>query len=86
MLNIKSILIGIAVIGGLFALRFIAKNFGRIRKFFVEVWVELVKVAWPTRKELIGSTWIVLVTAFLLSIFIGSVDFMFSQILTLIIK
>ena len=82
---IKYILIALGVIAVLFILRLILKNFLRIKKFFIEVWVELTKVSWPTKKELIGSTWIVIVTTLLLSVFLGFVDLVFSKILSIII-
>jgi preprotein translocase subunit SecE len=40
------------------------------------------KVTWPTRDELIGSTKIVIIATFVVTLFIGIVD----QILTIIIR
>jgi len=57
-----------------------------IRNFVVEVLVELKKVSWPTRKELIDSTWIVLLSSIALGLIIGVTDFALSKFLTLIIK
>ena len=82
---IKYIFIALGTIAVLFLLRLIIKNFLRIKEFFTEVWTELSKVAWPTRKELISSTWIVIITALLLSVFLGVVDVVFSKILSIII-
>ena len=56
--------------------------FQKIRKFFSEVRVELRKVTWPTREELKGSTKIVIIATFVVTLFVGFVD----QILTLIIR
>ena len=47
----------------------------KIRDFFKEVKVEAKKVNYPAREELIGSTWVVIVTVFVISLFLGSVDF-----------
>jgi preprotein translocase subunit SecE len=47
----------------------------KIRNFFKEVKVEAKKVNYPGREELIGSTWVVIVTVFVISLFLGSVDF-----------
>jgi preprotein translocase subunit SecE len=58
----------------------------KIQKFFSEVIVELKKVNWPTRSELIEATWVVLVSTFFLGIFIGSTDLIFSRLLTVIIR
>ncbi|MDP8265492.1 MAG: preprotein translocase subunit SecE [Candidatus Aceula meridiana] len=59
---------------------------GKVQKFFSEVTVELKKVNWPTRPELIEATWVVLVSTFFLGLFIGATDFAFSRLLTLFIK
>ena len=56
--------------------------FQKIRKFFSEVKIELRKVTWPTREELKGSTRIVIIATFVVTLFIGFID----QILTLIIR
>lgn len=56
-----------------------------ITTFIQEARVELKKVNWPSRKELIDSTKVVLITSFLLAAFIGVVDFILSQLITAII-
>ena len=60
-----------------------AKN--KLFGFFVETKQELNKVIWPTRQELVGSTFVVIVTTFILAAFIGVVDFILSQIIQRII-
>jgi len=52
-----------------------------IVQFVKEAKIELKKVKWPTRKELIDSTKVVLVTSFLLAAFIGGIDFLLSQLI-----
>jgi preprotein translocase subunit SecE len=47
----------------------------KIRNFLKEVKIEAKKVNYPAREELIGSTWVVIVTVFVISLFLGSVDF-----------
>ncbi|UCF04368.1 MAG: preprotein translocase subunit SecE [bacterium] len=54
----------------------------KIRNFFSETKIEMRKVTWPTREELKGSTKIVIIATFVVTIFIGMID----QILTLIIR
>jgi preprotein translocase subunit SecE len=46
----------------------------KIKLFIREVRVEVVKVVYPTKEELIGSTWVVIITIFLISAFLGFVD------------
>ena len=54
--------------------------------FLKEVKVQLSKVAWPTRKELIGATGVVIVITLLAAIFIGVVDLVLSRILTAVFQ
>jgi len=58
----------------------------KIRKFFIEVVLELKKVSWSTRTELIDSTKVVLLSSLLFGIFIGTADFLLSKFLELIIR
>jgi len=46
---------------------------------------ELKKVNWPTRKELIDSTKVVLLASFLLAAFIGLIDYGLSKLIKLFI-
>ena len=55
-------------------------------RFVREVRVEMKKVTWPQRKEIIGSTAVVIVASFLVSFFLGFVDLMLQKMLGLIIK
>ena len=53
--------------------------FKKIGQFLKEVQSEMGKVAWPTKEELISSTWIVLAISFVLSIFVFIFDFVLSK-------
>ncbi|NVL92024.1 MAG: preprotein translocase subunit SecE [Desulfobacterales bacterium] len=44
------------------------------RQFLVDAKVELKKVTWPTRKELLSTTAVVLILVFLIAFFLGIVD------------
>lgn len=44
-------------------------------QFLREVKIELKKVTWPSRKQTIGSTAVVLVLVMIISMFLGLVDF-----------
>jgi len=50
----------------------------KILQFFREVRVEIKKVTWPTRKETMASTIVVLITTFIIGAFLGIVDFLLS--------
>ncbi len=54
--------------------------FAKVAQFIKDVQLEMGKVTWPTRDELIASTTIVLVVSLVLSIFIFAVDFVLSLI------
>ncbi len=58
--------------------------FGKIGPFFKETRLELKKVSWTTRDELIDSTIVVLVSVGLLAIFIGIVDVFLSRLIRLL--
>jgi preprotein translocase subunit SecE len=60
--------------------------FKKIKLFFEEVRVELQKVTWSTREELVGSTSVVLATMFILSTFIGFADFICSFFLRWVLR
>ena len=59
---------------------------GKIRKFIGEVIVELKKVSWPTKKELVDATWLVIVSSVMLGLFIGTTDFVLSKFVDLLIR
>lgn len=54
--------------------------------FLKEVWTELKRVTWPTRKELLTYTSVVLVTVVLIAIFFAVIDLGISRLLELILK
>jgi preprotein translocase subunit SecE len=58
----------------------VGNPFHKIRGFFVEVAGELKKSSWPTRKELIDSTVVVLVTVFVLGLFVSLADLLFVNV------
>jgi preprotein translocase subunit SecE len=56
----------------------------KVTGFFKEVKLEMLKVSWPTRAELIGSTVVVLVSLGVLSLFIGVCDIALSTLVNVI--
>jgi preprotein translocase subunit SecE len=55
-------------------------------QFLREVKVELKKVAWPSRKQTIGSTVVVLVLVFIISAFLGLVDMGLAGLVRLVLQ
>ena len=54
--------------------------------FVNEVKIELKKVSWPNKDELVGSTVVVLVSVAILSIFVGVCDLIFSRVINMMIR
>jgi preprotein translocase SecE subunit len=50
------------------------KGIGNLKTFLEEVKVELLKCAWPTRKELFGQSVVVVVSVIILGAFVGLCD------------
>jgi preprotein translocase subunit SecE len=46
----------------------------KVKEFFREVKVEIKKVIFPSKDELIGSIWVVITTVIAISLFLGVVD------------
>ena len=63
------------------------KNYlNRALQFLREVKVELKKVTWPTRKQTIGSTAVVIVLVVIISLFLGAVDIGLSSLIRIVLK
>jgi len=53
--------------------------------FLADVKQEMSKVSWPSREELIGSTYVVIIISGLLAVYIFGLDTILSKILKLIL-
>jgi len=71
--------------GQSFVLRLVDRYFGKWIQFLREVKIELSKVTWPSRKQTIGSTIVVLVFVFAIALFLGMVDIGLSSVVRLIL-
>lgn len=60
--------------------------FEKVKDFFGEVKTETKKVVYPTREELTGSTWVVIITVIVISIFLGIVDLGLSKIVRIALR
>ena len=54
-------------------------------QFLREVRVELKKVTWPSRKQTLGSTTVVVILVLLISLFLGLVDVILSSLVKLVL-
>ena len=63
----------------------VAKQENAVVRYFRETRLELSKVSWPTREEAQRLTIIVLVVTFVMAIFLGSLDYVFTKLFELVI-
>jgi len=59
--------------------------FTKTAQFLREVKVELKKVTWPSRKQTIGSTAVVIALVMIISLFLGVVDFGISSLIRIVL-
>jgi preprotein translocase subunit SecE len=58
----------------------------RVSTFLQDVQAETKKVTWPSRKDVVGSTLVVIVAVFLVAGFLGIIDFVLSLVIGSLIK
>ena len=58
----------------------------KVKQYINEVTLELKKVSWSSRDELIGSTSAVIILVVILAIFIGGCDIVLSKIVDMLIR
>jgi len=54
--------------------------------FLKEVRTELSKVTWPSRQQATRLTLVVIAVSIVVAIFIGALDFLFTQLMTIVLK
>lgn len=57
----------------------------KITVFFKEAYAELKKVTWLTRKEIVGSTIVIIILILILSVFVSLIDFAFLRFVKMIL-
>jgi preprotein translocase subunit SecE len=58
----------------------------KAREFVHEVVVEFKRVSWPTRREVMGSTSVVVVMVLILAVFLAAVDNALSWLVGLVLR
>lgn len=61
------------------------KWIGRKLKIFPEVWTELRKVVWPSRRDATRLTVTILIIVIVVAIILGSIDYGFLKLISLFI-
>jgi preprotein translocase subunit SecE len=57
----------------------------KIMTFIESVKIELGKVTWPTRKETVATTGVVVMIVFIISLYLGACDVVLSKLMRLIL-
>ncbi len=62
------------------------KIWQRVTEYFKDTRGELRKVSWPTRKQATNLTLIVLAVTIVMALFLGSLDYIFANLVRLIVS
>lgn len=57
-----------------------------IRKYISQVITELKKVSWPSKKQTINQTVLVIIVSVVAAIYIGGVDYLLQQLMRVLIN
>ena len=55
------------------------------KEFVTEVKAELGKVTWPTRKETLSTTWVVVAIVVVISVYLGACDVVLAKLMRFIL-
>jgi preprotein translocase subunit SecE len=58
----------------------------KIKQFLREVKIETKKVVYPSKEELIGSTWVVIIAVLIVSFYLGLVDLGLSKLVKALLR
>ncbi len=53
----------------------------RFKQFVIETWAELKKTTWPDKKEVTGTTIVVIITVLICAVYLFVVDFILKEIM-----
>ena len=62
------------------------KQPNKVAKYFKDLKSEFKKVVWPTKKQVINNTMVVLVTILLIGLFVGGIDVFMGWLLKTLLK
>ena len=66
-------------------MNFFQRTWFRIQNFFKETIGELRKVSWPTRREAIRLTWIVIGVILVMAVILGGLDYIYAKFFSVIL-
>ncbi|HOE17764.1 MAG TPA: preprotein translocase subunit SecE [Syntrophorhabdaceae bacterium] len=58
----------------------------KIKEYFREVYLEAKRVTWPSKKDAMKGTYIVLITVFIAALFLGVVDIGLAKIIQTLLR
>ena len=58
----------------------------KVKDYAKEVYLEGKRVTWPSRKEVLKGTWVVLIVVFIAAIFLGFVDMGLAKMIEMILR
>jgi len=59
--------------------------FNRLKSYLQESWIELRRVNWPTRKEAINLTLVVIIFSIIVMVFLGVLDGLFGYLIKIFV-
>lgn len=65
---------------------FIKQKFEIAKQFLIEVKTELKKVTWPSKKDTLSGTLVVIIAVFIVAIFLGIVDSGLSNLIKILLR
>ena len=60
--------------------------FGKVKSFFGSIVVEMKKVSWSSRSELIAATVVTFVFVAILAVYVGTIDLLMSKLMGFLLK
>lgn len=64
---------------------FVKRAASKVAEFLGEVKAEMIKVAWPTREEIVASTWVVIIGVFFVAVWIFLSDSVSQTVITTLV-
>jgi len=58
----------------------------KLKRYFQDIYFEMKKVSWPAKKELVGSTAVVIIFSIIVAIIIGILDYIYAHGLVALIS
>ena len=58
----------------------------KTKLFLEEIKAEMGKVTWPTRKETVATAWVVIAIIVLISLYLGTCDYVLAKLIRIILR